>query len=246
MSYANGRVIHDADSHVMETRDWLAAFADRDAAQVRSLYGKQAEPDRQARRTSASKRTHDAEAAAKAAQKPIAGPKGWIAYGAFEPTNASGRGGLRLLQPAGVPDRRPRPAARSQGRGHALRGRARTTGPWRRSAQSPRLIAVAYRPARRSRLRCEEAARAIAGCGAIWCRRGPPATLARPSGARPVLGAAEPSATCRSCCTSARARRRCPRLLATTAATARPTCTAAARTCASGLHHAVVRAADVL
>ena len=28
MSYTRGRVVHDADSHVMETRDWLAPFTE--------------------------------------------------------------------------------------------------------------------------------------------------------------------------------------------------------------------------
>src|SRR5688572_10204482 len=28
MTYAGGRVIHDADSHIMETPDWLASYAD--------------------------------------------------------------------------------------------------------------------------------------------------------------------------------------------------------------------------
>jgi hypothetical protein len=30
MPYAHGRVIHDADSHVMEPQDWLVAHADDD------------------------------------------------------------------------------------------------------------------------------------------------------------------------------------------------------------------------
>src|SRR5688500_7990744 len=30
MAYAAGRIIHDADSHVMETPDWLFAYADPD------------------------------------------------------------------------------------------------------------------------------------------------------------------------------------------------------------------------
>jgi len=30
MPYAEGRIIHDADSHVMETPDWLVPYADPD------------------------------------------------------------------------------------------------------------------------------------------------------------------------------------------------------------------------
>ena len=30
MAYAEGRIFNDADSHIMETRDWLIAHADPD------------------------------------------------------------------------------------------------------------------------------------------------------------------------------------------------------------------------
>src|SRR4051794_23947562 len=85
MSYANGRIIHDADSHVMETRDWLAAFADSEyATQVQSLFGAASSPI-DTLVAEAKKRRTDSEAAQKAATNPIAGPKGWSAYGAFDP-----------------------------------------------------------------------------------------------------------------------------------------------------------------
>ena len=39
MPYAEGRVFHDADSHVMETPDWLVPYADPAVrARMRPLY----------------------------------------------------------------------------------------------------------------------------------------------------------------------------------------------------------------
>ena len=41
MTYAAGRVVFDADSHVMETREWLDPFMDAELkAQIRPLYGR--------------------------------------------------------------------------------------------------------------------------------------------------------------------------------------------------------------
>ena len=43
MTYANGRVIHDADSHVMETRDWLERFIEPNYAdKLQSVLGEKA------------------------------------------------------------------------------------------------------------------------------------------------------------------------------------------------------------
>jgi predicted TIM-barrel fold metal-dependent hydrolase len=85
MTYAGERITYDADSHVMETREWLDPFLDADLkAKLRPLYGR--EPGRidklldQARA-----RKSDPESDAKAFENPIAGPKGWIAAGAFDP-----------------------------------------------------------------------------------------------------------------------------------------------------------------
>ncbi|HET6593901.1 MAG TPA: amidohydrolase family protein [Pseudomonadales bacterium] len=85
MSYAAGRVIYDADSHVMETREWLDPFMDADLkAKLRPLYGRK--PGRIDKILEQAKaRKGDAQAEAKAFENPIAGPKGWIAAGAFDP-----------------------------------------------------------------------------------------------------------------------------------------------------------------
>ncbi|HEY9219362.1 MAG TPA: hypothetical protein VIO94_15040, partial [Phenylobacterium sp.] len=84
MTYANGRIIHDADSHVMETREWLEPFIEEAVrSEVRPLYGRE--------RTriddlldGAKARKGDATLLEKALENPIAGPKGWVAAGAFD------------------------------------------------------------------------------------------------------------------------------------------------------------------
>ena len=82
MTYAAGRIIYDADSHVMETREWLEPFMDADLkAKLRPLYGhKPNRIDKLLDQAKARKGNPDAEA--KAFENPIAGPKGWLAAGA--------------------------------------------------------------------------------------------------------------------------------------------------------------------
>jgi predicted TIM-barrel fold metal-dependent hydrolase len=85
MTYADGRVIYDADSHVMETREWLDPYMDDDLkGKLRPLYGRK--PGRIDKILEQAKaRKGDPAAEAKAFENPIAGPKGWIAAGAFDP-----------------------------------------------------------------------------------------------------------------------------------------------------------------
>jgi len=86
MTYSAGRTIYDADSHVMETREWLDPFMDADLkTRLRPLYGR--EPgriDKILDHVKAGKGNTEAET--KAFENPIAGPKGWIAAGAFDPS----------------------------------------------------------------------------------------------------------------------------------------------------------------
>src|SRR5688572_28515619 len=84
MTYVEGRIVHDADSHVMETRDWLAPFVGDGPAELGSLFGKGPSP-LDALIEHARKRKTDAAAEAQAAENPIVGVKGWGAYGAFDP-----------------------------------------------------------------------------------------------------------------------------------------------------------------
>ncbi|PKP92603.1 MAG: amidohydrolase [Alphaproteobacteria bacterium HGW-Alphaproteobacteria-16] len=86
MTYANGRIIHDADSHTMETGDWLVPYLDPDLVEsLGSLYGDATTGQRilsvieQARA-----RKNDAAADAEARENIIAGTKGWGGYGAFD------------------------------------------------------------------------------------------------------------------------------------------------------------------
>jgi len=85
MTYANGRIINDADSHTMETADWIAPYLDE---ALREKVGLLYKADTSGRVVSliekAKARKGDAEATAAAAANPIAGDKGWLAYGAFD------------------------------------------------------------------------------------------------------------------------------------------------------------------
>lgn len=85
MTYAGDRRIFDANSHVMETREWLDPYLDPEVRrQLRPLYGhKPGRIDKLLEEAKA--RKGDAAAEAKALENPIAGPKGWTAAGAFDP-----------------------------------------------------------------------------------------------------------------------------------------------------------------
>ena len=86
MTYASGRVYHDADSHVMEPSDWLDRHIDpslRDRfPPMRPTAGISFAEKAVAK---ARQRIGDATAQAEAAKDIIAGPKGWVAFGAFDP-----------------------------------------------------------------------------------------------------------------------------------------------------------------
>jgi uncharacterized protein len=89
--YAPGRVFYDADSHIMETLDWLHSHATPEEAPLlgelspgnAGLGVKKAIASAEARRA-------DPEATAKLLEQPlISGPKGWSAFGASTPTERS-------------------------------------------------------------------------------------------------------------------------------------------------------------
>ena len=90
MSYATGRAFCDADSHLMETPDWLVRYAEphlRDRLLPLSLGKGGAAPDQKI--ADALARVKDPAATQKIAQDVIAGPKGWGAYGAFTASERS-------------------------------------------------------------------------------------------------------------------------------------------------------------
>lgn len=86
MAYAQGRVMNDADSHIMESEDWLASYAD---AGVRErLLGMRLEAGGAGAAkaiANAQARQLDAEATAAIATDVVSGPKGWGAFGAMNP-----------------------------------------------------------------------------------------------------------------------------------------------------------------
>src|ERR1700712_5127267 len=85
MTYANGRVIHDADSHIMEPRDWLEPFIEAGFQGKLSACLFEGAERIEKQVVLARARKSDAAADSSARANAIAGPKGWIAYGAFDP-----------------------------------------------------------------------------------------------------------------------------------------------------------------
>src|SRR5579862_851287 len=84
MAYAAGRVINDADSHIMESLDWLASHADpgvRDRLGSMRLEAGGSGAEKAIAR--AIERQQDAAATAEIAVNVVEGPKGWAAYGAM-------------------------------------------------------------------------------------------------------------------------------------------------------------------
>ena len=237
MTYAEGRVIHDADSHVMETREWLDPYMDADLkAKLRPLYGRT--PGRIDKLLDQAKsRKGDAEAEAKAFDNPIAGPKGWIAAGAFDPAERAkvlDLFGFSSQLVFGTSSLSPALAAKDDGVLYAgVRAHNEAMGAFCRSDK--RLCGVAF-----AALDDPERARRRGRCGAQGRQprdhghgRGRRRTLARPPGLRPVLVAAQRDQHAVHAAHRPGDEDAAHAASATTAANARRTCTAAARTCAS-------------
>ena len=86
MTYTKGRIVNDADSHTMETQDWLAAHLEGEYKEMYSqVYSKREGGDRIVKMIDAAKaRKSNPEERAKVAANPIEGPKGWLGYGGFD------------------------------------------------------------------------------------------------------------------------------------------------------------------
>jgi uncharacterized protein len=176
MPYVSGRICHDADSHVMETREWLAPYLDAELAEkLVPLYG------RKRNRIDdllddAKKRKSDEAARMKAAENPIAGPKGWSAFGAFD-----GEERKALLDVLGFssqlvfPTASLTPALATKDEDLMYRGaRAHNRAMGAFCASDPRLIGVAYVPLNKPARALEELDAALdAGCRAIQVSAGP-------------------------------------------------------------------------
>jgi hypothetical protein len=91
MTYANGRVIHDADSHTMETADWLAPYLEGEHLEkLGSLYSKRDAGVAIVKQIDLAKaRKTNPEASAEAAANPIAGPRAGWATAPSTPTSGS-------------------------------------------------------------------------------------------------------------------------------------------------------------
>jgi predicted TIM-barrel fold metal-dependent hydrolase len=158
MPYATGRVIHDADSHVMEPADWLVAFAD--------------EPyrERLMRREPAAATPSTKPAPEKVIEGLIAGPKGRFAYGA---RNAAER--KRALDELGFasqlvfPTSGLRPFRTSSDPNVVYAGTRAANRAMAAFCADKRLLGVAYVPLDDPGRAVEEAQEAIhLGCSAVW------------------------------------------------------------------------------
>jgi predicted TIM-barrel fold metal-dependent hydrolase len=86
MAYAGERVINDADSHIMESLDWLSRHADPEVREhLGSMRLEAGGSGAQKAIELALERQRDAAATAEIAENVVAGPKGWAAYGAIDP-----------------------------------------------------------------------------------------------------------------------------------------------------------------
>ena len=90
-SYAQGRRIFDADSHIMETLDWLSSYAtDEQQGLIKPLATERGGKGIYTAIKKAEARTQDPAATAALLEQPlISGPKGWAAYGAFDAAERS-------------------------------------------------------------------------------------------------------------------------------------------------------------
>lgn len=86
MPYAAGRVINDADSHIMESLDWLSSYADPAVKDRLGSMRLEAGGSGAAKAIArAMERIKDPAATAEIASNVVAGPKGWAAFGAIDP-----------------------------------------------------------------------------------------------------------------------------------------------------------------
>ena len=84
-----GRVINDADSHIMESIDWLSSHADPGCARPARQHAARSHRRRLRGRGRRSpwrwRGSRTPVATAEIAANVVTGPKGWAAYGAIDP-----------------------------------------------------------------------------------------------------------------------------------------------------------------
>ncbi len=177
MSYAAGRIIYDADSHVMETREWMDPFMDADLkAKLRPIYGHK--PNRIDKLLDQAKaRKGNAEAEAKALENPDRGAQRLARRRRIRSRRAhSGARPVRFLGSARVRHVCVRHRfAPPMTKACSMPARARTTRRWRRSADTTRACSASRMCRSKTRQRAlEEVDAAIAaGNRAILVSAGP-------------------------------------------------------------------------
>lgn len=171
MNYEYGRVINDADSHTMETAEWIYDFLDEP---LRAKYGTLYKADTSGRVVAmidkAKQRSADPEADAAAAESPISGDKGWLAFGAFDTRERT-----RMLDKYGFVSQLVFTTAclAAMGKTESLEEKYALVCAANKAQQrfcdgDRRLVNVAYVPLDDASMALEEARRAIdAGAGAI-------------------------------------------------------------------------------
>jgi len=177
MPYAAGRVIHDADSHIMESLDWLPSYADPAIRDRLISMRLEAGGSGAAKAIDlALKRQQDPQATAAIAENVVAGPKGWAAYGAMNPDERrralDDLGFARQLVFTTFAGSQFMPSPDLEVKYGGARALNRAIADWCRSDR--RLIAVGVVPLDDPQRALVEIDAAIAaGCGAIWVPAAP-------------------------------------------------------------------------
>jgi predicted TIM-barrel fold metal-dependent hydrolase len=177
MAYAQGRVIHDADSHIMESLDWLPSYAD--AAIRERLISMRLEAGGSGAAKAIEKalaRQQDAVATAEICANVVEGPKGWAAYGAMDPAERTKAlddlGFARQLVFTTFAGSQFLPATDPDVKYGGAAALNRAISDWCKADR--RLIAVGVVPLDDpARATAEIKAAIKAGCGAIWIPAAP-------------------------------------------------------------------------
>ena len=177
MAYAQGRVINDADSHIMESLDWLPSYADK--AIKDRLISMRLEAGGSGAAKAIEKalaRQQDEAATLEIASNVVEGPKGWAAYGAMNPTERvralDDLGFARQLVFTTFAGSQFMPSPDLEVKYGGSRALNRAIADW--CAADRRLIAVGVVPLDDPERALAEIDAAIAGgCGAIWVPAAP-------------------------------------------------------------------------
>ena len=215
MPYAAGRVINDADSHIMESLDWLSSYAD--PAIREKLGSMRLEAGGSGAEKAIAKalaRQQDPVATAEIAANVVAGPKGWAAYGAIDPGERTKAlddlGFSRQLVFTTFAGSQFMPSPDPDVKYGGARALNRAMADFCRGDKRPdrRRRRAAGRPRRGRSPKWTRRSRRVSGRSGSRRRR--PATSRPATRTSTRSGAGSPRRAYPSCCTSARPRRRLP------------------------------------